>query len=297
VKAPTVASATLPLAAACEDTLRSAAATVCTTEALLADDALDPESIHAARVAVRRLRAYLDAFGPLLETRGAHKIDACARIIARALGTARDADVLIADARRRIRSCGDETTFAPETQILLATLENEREQAYATLRERRSTSVYRNAVSSLTQFARTPQCADLSARRADAGALLERSWRHVRHALQRRSHPPSDADLHRIRIACKRARYTAEALVPLLGQPAGQLAACLADVQGILGTHHDAVTACARYRRLGDCEPCTALATRLSADANNDAKRARHRWRGAMRTAKHAHRRLHLHHS
>ncbi len=50
-----------------------------------------------------------------------------------------------------------------------------------------------------------------------------------------------DQHLHDVRIAAKRARYAAEAVRPVVGKPAKQLASVMAEVQETLGDHQDAV--------------------------------------------------------
>jgi CHAD domain-containing protein len=54
---------------------------------------------------------------------------------------------------------------------------------------------------------------------------------------------PSDAELHQIRILAKRSRYAADAVAPLVGPVASRFAAAVADVQTVLGDHHDTVMA------------------------------------------------------
>jgi len=54
---------------------------------------------------------------------------------------------------------------------------------------------------------------------------------------------PSDAELHDIRIRAKRARYATEAVTPVVGGRARQLARRLSDLQDVLGAHHDSVVA------------------------------------------------------
>ncbi len=55
-------------------------------------------------------------------------------------------------------------------------------------------------------------------------------------------------DLHQARIRVKRARYAAEALVPVGGKAARRFARRAAALQGVLGEHQDAVMATAWLR-------------------------------------------------
>ncbi|HEY8674955.1 MAG TPA: CHAD domain-containing protein, partial [Candidatus Dormibacteraeota bacterium] len=71
--------------------------------------------------------------------------------------------------------------------------------------------------------------------------LARRPWRRLREYVAALDDNPDDPHLHRIRILAKRARYAADACVPALGAAAATCAAHLADLQTILGEHHDAV--------------------------------------------------------
>ena len=59
---------------------------------------------------------------------------------------------------------------------------------------------------------------------------------------------PTDAELHRIRILAKRARYAAEAVAPVAGPDAASFAKAAARLQTVLGEHQDSVTAQAWLR-------------------------------------------------
>jgi CHAD domain-containing protein len=68
-------------------------------------------------------------------------------------------------------------------------------------------------------------------------------WRRLRSAVRHLPDPAPDADLHRIRILAKRARYAAEAVAPVVGAGAAAFARTAAKLQTILGEHQDSVTA------------------------------------------------------
>src|SRR4029077_17095437 len=55
----------------------------------------DPESVHKARVATRRLRSDLRTFRPVLEREWSEPLRAELQWLGRALGKVRDADVLL----------------------------------------------------------------------------------------------------------------------------------------------------------------------------------------------------------
>ena len=54
---------------------------------------------------------------------------------------------------------------------------------------------------------------------------------------------PNDASLHRVRLLAKRARFAAEAAMPVVGPEARRFARAMSSVQDVLGIQHDAVVA------------------------------------------------------
>ena len=62
-------------------------------------------------------------------------------------------------------------------------------------------------------------------------------------AVKKLGDPPTDEDLHSVRIGAKRCRYAAEAVAPTIGKRARTFARAAADLQQVLGDHHDAVVA------------------------------------------------------
>jgi CHAD domain-containing protein len=73
--------------------------------------------------------------------------------------------------------------------------------------------------------------------------LVRTPWRHLRRAVAALGDDPPDDALHEVRIRAKRLRYAGEAAAPVIGKPAKQLAAAVAEVQGVLGDMQDAVVA------------------------------------------------------
>ena len=57
------------------------------------------------------------------------------------------------------------------------------------------------------------------------------------------SDPPRPEELHQVRIRAKRCRYASEAVAPAVGKEASRFASAVAEVQGVLGDHHDAYVA------------------------------------------------------
>jgi CHAD domain-containing protein len=80
--------------------------------------------------------------------------------------------------------------------------------------------------------------------------VFRKSWRRLAKRAAKASSAKTSAETyHRVRIAAKRTRYLAEALVPVYGRPAKQLARRVEEVQDLLGDHQDAVVTGELLRR------------------------------------------------
>jgi CHAD domain-containing protein len=251
----------------------------------------DEEAVHRARVSVRRLRCDLRTFLPLLDPAWADGLRERSRWLQNGFSAARDADVLLARLRRHSAELGEaERRQVEET---LAPLQAERDAAYERLRSMLLEPRYPALLQELVDAAKRPP---FNARAEDAACsvvpeMVADAWWTLRKRVRKRTRPPSDRELHRIRIAAKRVRYAAEAVAPVAGRSAGRLARAVERMQTILGDQHDAVGACERLRTLatgGGAFVAGELAS-LEQRCALDGRRA---WRKAWRAAKRAHRRL-----
>jgi CHAD domain-containing protein len=207
----------------------------------------DVEAVHQMRVAVRRLRSDLRTFRPLLQSDWANELSSVLRPLASSLGAVRDLDVLVErfDARGADLS-GD---LAP----LTANLRGLRDIARSALIESLGSPAHAILVARVAAAAREPQLGPLA--RGDARdvlpPLVTAAWRRLAReadplarSLARDPEGPADAELHRVRILAKRARYASKATSQFVGGPRGRAAATfakrLADVQELLGEHQDA---------------------------------------------------------
>jgi CHAD domain-containing protein len=105
----------------------------------------------------------------------------------------------------------------------------------------------------LDAFVAGPPFTERASRKARTAvpALVAGAWRRVarRHAELEHADDPDEAR-HRTRKAAKRARYTAEAARPVLGEPARRLAVQAGKVQETLGAYQDSVIARERLAEL-----------------------------------------------
>lgn len=164
----------------------------------------DPDALHQARVAIRRLRSALSLFRPALRGRDYQHLREELRWFARQLGDARNLDVLIA------RAASDEALRA----ALLPLRERAYDQVGATLRSERAQAL-------ILRLSLWIELGEWRARKRaahDLGVLaaeqLERQWKRI--ARRGDGLDGLDAeDRHSLRIAVKKLRYAAEFMAPL----------------------------------------------------------------------------------
>jgi CHAD domain-containing protein len=210
----------------------------------------DPEYLHQARVALRRLRSALDVFSPPLPEGAIAPLAREFKWIASRFGPARDWDVFISEtlppvvagfrAHRGLGAVG-------------ARCERLRRAAGVKARSAARSSRYRQLKRSLSAWVLSEAWLaflDDAARTAvqrpiigHARKVLEKRYQRVRKrggGLDRRS----GAELHRLRIAVKKFRYAADFFSGLYdATPVREMLRRLARLQDILGAMNDAATA------------------------------------------------------
>lgn len=196
----------------------------------------DIENVHQMRVATRRIRAYLKAVRPALESEAADTLRGDLAELARALGVVRDLDVMIARLHTEAEALGEPDTAALE--LLIGSLDGERKRARAALVEQLDDPRYPALLNELDEATARPPVANPWADLAELGAAEFGKLAKAQQRLQRRfdGNPPDD-DLHALRILGKRARYSAE-LQPKTKRMTRFLQA-LAQFQEVLGDHQD----------------------------------------------------------
>ena len=124
--------------------------------------------------------------------------------------------------------------------------------------------------------------------------LVRRPWRKLRREARRIGRNPTDLQLHRLRIRAKQLRYAAETAEPAVGTSARRTAKAAADLQTLLGLHHDAVVAEQRFRQLADHgSPLMAFAAgQLASEQRRVERQVRRHWLAAEKkvTSKRHHR-------
>jgi CHAD domain-containing protein len=243
----------------------------------------DPEEVHQARVAVRRLRSHLRTFLPLMDIEWATSLRQELGWLADELGAVRDADVLMDRLRKHAGGLPPRDHNAGAK--ILALVADRRERAMQQLRMKIHENRYIDLLKRLVEATRAPALAPIA---AEPGVLtlpplVASLWRNVDAMVDGFSAEPADAQLHKLRIQAKRCRYAAEAIAPVAGKRARSFARAAEDLQGVLGEHHDAVVAAQWLREEAATGPLTYVAGQFTALELAAAAAARARWPDAWR--------------
>jgi CHAD domain-containing protein/adenylate cyclase class IV len=225
----------------------------------------DAEDLHRFRVATRRTRALIRATEPLVGDRLAALGDDLRRL-AGVLGAVRDLDVLLDHLGGEVATLDVDAAAGHD---LLRGLQAERDARRVELLEALDSPGY---ITLLRDF--DEAVARLPPIEPDAGAagIARHALRKLRGRAEELGDEPSDADLHRLRIKAKRARYAAE-LAALGGDAAvSRTVDAFKRVQDVIGEHQDAVVCEERLRTVARAG--TAVAAGRLIERERERKRA-----------------------
>jgi CHAD domain-containing protein len=245
----------------------------------------DPEAVHQARVATRRLRSTLRTFRKLLEPEWTTRLRDELKWLADLLGNVRDADVLLARFQEHLKALPEADVKAG--QRLLRSLVEQREADRRRLLRAMGEPRYATLLDDLVAAAGAPALLPGADRPAEEvmPPLVAKPWRRLRKTVRNAGPDPTDEDLHQIRIRAKRARYAAEAVEPVIGKPAERFADAAADLQDVLGDQHDAVVGEAWLRQAARSarRDEAVVAGVLIAAEQASAAACRDAWRGVWK--------------
>lgn len=243
----------------------------------------DPEDVHQARVAARRLRSDLRTFRDVVDDEAAAGLRDELRWLGGVLGAVRDADVL--DERLRAQAAGLSAVDAEGAAVLLGRLAVEREAATTAARQAMDGDRYLALVDRLVASSMEPPVvADAGVRaRKHLPAYVKGPWKHLQRAVEALDADPPDEALHEVRIRTKRLRYAAEAVAPVVGRRATRLAKAAAALQTVLGDFQDAVVAedWLRFAAADLAGPPALVAGQLVAEQRRARRDARAGWPAA----------------
>ena len=235
------------------------------------------------RVATRRLRAFLRAGGKSLDQDWSQSLRRELQWLGRALGPARDLDVLGEYLAAEVETLGDE---ADAGRTLVDGLEAERVAARLAVVEALSSDRYLALLDRLDGVS-TPVLT------GDESPLADRwrkEWKRAMKAIEAIDDASEDAELHTARIRLKKVRYAAELAEHELGRKGTRFASAASRLQDVLGAHQDAVVAEERIRAWALGNGGDAVAERLidrQRDRRQEARQALPgAWKKVRRTAR-----------
>ena len=240
----------------------------------------DPEAVHAARVAVRRLRSDLQTFRSVLDPGWIDPLRRELSWLGGSLGGVRDMDVLGEHLAALVDALSAED--GPQGARLLRRVQVERsasrDRLLADLESQRYLELLDRLVAAASEPAISVEAAERPATES-VEALMAGPWSHLARACGRIGADPPDERLHMARIRAKRARYAADALAPVVGAPARKFSRSAAELQDVLGRHQDAVVAAGWLREAARAAPQAGFAAGLlAARADHERSEARRTW-------------------
>jgi len=214
----------------------------------LLEDA-NPEYLHQARVALRRLRSVFDMFSPLLSPAALAAPIAETRWLARELGRARDWDVFAAETLAPAAAHNNQNAglaaLTRSAMRLRQVVSRETHRAVASARGQGLMLLLGCQLSAETWLEAPGDMSDSKLREPIAGVartILDGASQRV---ARRGKHInfPAPRQLHRLRIAVKKLRYGGDFFAPLFPRKRFKpYLARLAELQEILGIINDTTT-------------------------------------------------------
>lgn len=205
---------------------------------------VDPEGIHQARVAVRRLRAAIKAFRPILPRPEQQKFSGELKWLQNALGVARDWDVFINETLVPISAQFPNDRRLP---TLIRSAEDRRQIAYCHAREALESRRYGHLDLAFHFWLLELETAQSETARRPvqrfAASAIDRATKRLKKAGSNINHL-DDTELHELRILGKRARYCVEFFATLFAaKPVKRHLRALKQLQDCLGQLNDSAVA------------------------------------------------------
>jgi CHAD domain-containing protein len=216
-----------------------------------------PDAVHQMRVATRRMRSALQAYGTVVDRSAARELTDELKWLAGVLGGARDLEVLHARFTHAVDALPDELVVGPVAARLTRFFGGRETDARTALISALDSERYLALLAAIDRLLADPPLTPRAHGRArrEMPALVGRAHRrvagHVKAADGLAAGDERDTEWHEARKASKRLRYAGEAATPVLGKPAKRLVKQVKQVQELLGDHQDAVVARPVLREIG----------------------------------------------
>ncbi len=208
----------------------------------------DVEAVHKMRVASRRLRATLDAYHPVCQGKPFKNAYRTVKKTAHLLGAARDTDVMLQEVARLMEEAPDEEEAGLHwLRERLSNYRQECQQKLEAFLPHLDEHAFLETIASALPNASTSEKKAKPDSALDPQAPIGQSSRQI--ACQKVDElsgwsdaveqPYAVRELHRLRIAAKRLRYTLEIFAPFLPDECQPVVKELEQIQEELGQLHD----------------------------------------------------------
>ena len=205
------------------------------------------DAVHQMRVAARRMRSALRAFGRVINRDETRELVAELKWVAGELSGARDVEVMAERFVALLAEVPDELKLGPVDAAFTRAFERRRADARGVAVAALDSDRYLALHDRIDALLAAPPVTTRATRKAkrELPKSVRRVYRRVESRMVDAERQPSgegrDWALHETRKAAKRLRYATEAVEPALGKPAARLRKHLKFVQDLLGEHQDAV--------------------------------------------------------
>lgn len=205
-----------------------------------------PDAIHQMRVAARRMRSALQAFGRVIDRDQTRELTVELKWVAGELGGARDTEVMAERVAELLTHVPDDLKLGPIDAAVTRAFERRAAEARAVGLAALDSDRYLVLHERIDALLADPPLTARAGRKAkrELPKSIQRAYRRVESRIAEAQRQPSGEDhdraLHETRKAAKRLRYATEAVEPTLGKPATRLTKGLKSVQSLLGEHQDA---------------------------------------------------------
>lgn len=203
-----------------------------------------PDSVHQMRVAARKLRSALKAFGLLVDSTWARQLRTELGWAAGELGATRDTEVIVERLTRHSSSLGPKDSEAV-LGVLNPFLDKRSIDATAHATSSLSSPRHHALLEQLVEASNAPKLNAIAQEPARdvMPELLERSFRKLARQVDDLRIDGNANDWHQARITAKRVRYSADALKIAFNGTAERLENSMSEITDILGDHQDACIA------------------------------------------------------
>jgi len=209
------------------------------------------DAVHQLRVATRRARSALQAYGKLIDRDRTRQLTDELKWLAGVAGEARDLEVLRERFASAVAAQPVQDVLGPVSARLVAWFAPRQAKARKLLLDALDSHRYLTLLDSLDALLADPPYTALA--RKPAAKVLPKQLGRTFHLMTEHMavadrygdehRAQRDLELHEVRKAAKRMRYATEAAEPALGSHSATLISHTKDVQEVLGEHQDAVTA------------------------------------------------------